>query len=341
MSATLKTFYPGLPNVTGSIAYEVELESKRQVYPEADGWVTAGDNSLRYYGIEMKSRAPVKEASISKHLNNLLGAVKDIEWIIPSPRTSVHTHVNVLGLSPIEIFTSVAAYWLFEPVFFALCDSSRKANLFCLRLKDAYGILHMIEEDVASTIQLKTVPFRSFNSPDYRYSSVNLAAVCKFGSLEYRALHGTLDADLLELWGKMCLAVTYRSSRYKSPKELFDAVINDGYEVVKQHVFGKGLVDHIQVPAEEIDEQIAMLYDLVNAVDWDVYSRSLEAVDKSKSSVFKKTRNEVAEELRAARRAAEYLQVDVAAGGGGGRTTLGNAVAGRNADNLFVDDLDN
>ena len=322
MSLNLKSFYPQFKNQTGSIAYEVELESHKQVYPEAEGWSTGGDNSLRYYGIEIKSREPVKEASISKHLASLDASLKNYDWILPSPRTSVHTHVNVLGLTPVEIFTSAAAYWLFEPVFFALCDDTRKGNLFCLRLKDAYGLVYMIEEDIQGTMMKGTVPFNVFNNPDHRYAALNLASVCKFGSLEFRSLHGTTDVALMERWGKMCLATTYRSGRYKNPRLLIDAVLNEGYDKVRSTIFGPGLTDDIKITSSEQDEQVEMLLDYASLVDWDAYEKSLEKASKS----GKKKLSPEDQILQAARELNRRPAHRVNAVGGGGGVALGRAI---------------
>lgn len=295
---TLKHFYPHLTNQTGSVALELELESKKEVYPEAVGWKTDHDGSLRYYGIEMKSASPVKEASLRAHLDNLLIGIKNYDWILPSPRTSTHVHVNAMGLTPVQIYTAVCAYWFLEPYFFSLCDDSRKGNLFCLRLQDASGMVGLIEDDIENTCLNKMTPFRTFNGDAHRYSSINLASLYKFGSLEFRGLHGTIDMDLIDKWTRLCLSTVYRSSRFANPQAFLDYTFDKGYRQVQEDLLGTSLASDIKLNEDMFDLQMERLVDIVGVCDWNIYDKALEQVMPSKKDKKKDTDEWMREEAR-------------------------------------------
>ena len=229
----LKDIYKGrfTGELDGVVAIEIEAESYEEVKPVAEGWVTSDDGSLRYFGLEFKSRNPVKESKLREHLDTLCKAIDKVRFVENSPRTSVHVHVNVLDLTPSEIWTAVTAGWLLEPAMFKMCDPMRAGNLFCLRLQDAKGLFDLIETDIEDSFAKNkgVLPFNQFRGNNYRYSNFNLASITKFGSIEVRALHGTFDADLIETWAKMCIGIVHRSKQFGTPQNLFDFVVKNGY----------------------------------------------------------------------------------------------------------------
>lgn len=342
---TLKHFYPHLTNQTGSVAIELELESKKEVYPEAVGWKTDRDGSLRYYGIEMKSAAPVKEASLRAHLDNLLLGIKNYDWILPSPRTSTHVHVNTMGLTPIQIYTAACAYWFLEPYFFSLCDDSRKGNLFCLRLQDARGMVSLIEDDIENTCLNKVVPFRTFNNDAHRYSSINFASLYKFGSLEFRGLHGTIDMDLIERWTKLCLNTVYRSSRFSDPQAFLDYTLDKGYKQVQEDLLGSSLASDIKINDDLFDLQMERLVDIAGVWDWRDYNKVLESIQPSKKDKKAELNRQLGEDLNRqldeeARRIRELTNAALRRNTLTPRAGIDLPVAGQRAEVNIIDDED-
>lgn len=278
MSEKLKDIYKGkfIGDLDGVVAIEIEAESYEEVKPAAEGWVTADDGSLRYFGLEFKSRNPVKEAKLREHLDTLKTAVSKVRFVENSPRTSVHVHVNVTGLTPSEIWTAVTAGWLLEPAMFKMCDPMRAGNLFCLRLQDAKGLFDLIEMDIENSFATGkgALPFQQFRGNNYRYSNFNLASITKFGSIEVRALHGTFDVDLIETWAKMCIGIVHRSKQFGTPQNLFDFVLNKGYGTFTKTVLGDSIAAKLpEISNDEFEEQIDRLVPMILLCDWNDYAK--------------------------------------------------------------------
>lgn len=278
MNEKLKELYPQREteaNREGIVAIEIEAEAYNEAFPVIKDWLVENDGSLRYFGMEFKSRKPVKETALSSQLDTLIDGVKNIKFVENSPRTSVHVHVNVLGLTPSEIWTAVTAGWLLEPAMFRMCAPKRSGNLFCLRLQDAKGLFRLIEQDVEeSLVEGGHFPFNTFRSNAYRYANLNIASVYKFGSLEIRALHGTFDKDLIETWAKMCIAFVHRAKQYGTPEKLFDFVANNGYDAFVKSVLGTDLMEKLpKISEQEYVEQMERVLPMVLLCDWNKYTK--------------------------------------------------------------------
>lgn len=296
MNEKLKELYPQREteaNRDGIVAIEIEAEAYNEAFPIIDDWLVENDGSLRYFGMEFKSRRPVKETSLSEQLDTLIKGVKNIKFVENSPRTSVHVHVNVLGLTPSEIWTAVTAGWLLEPAMFRMCAPKRSGNLFCLRLQDAKGLLQLVEQDIEQSMaDTGTLPFNIFRSNAYRYANLNIASVYKFGSLEVRALHGTFDKDLIETWAKMCIAFVHRSKQYGTPEKLFDFVANNGYDAFVKSVLGTDLMEKLpKISEQEYGDQMERVLPMVLLCDWDKYAK--HKWNKKKDAKIKKKTEEI------------------------------------------------
>lgn len=298
MNEKLKELFPQREteaNKDGVVALEVEAEAYNEAFPVIKDWSTETDGSLRYFGMEFKSQRPIKESALSSHLNTLIEGVSKIKFVENSPRTSVHVHVNVLGLTPSEIWTAVTAGWLLEPAMFRMCAPKRSGNLFCLRIQDAKGLFDLIEHDIEQSMSGQGfLPFNNFRGNAYRYANLNIASVYKFGSLEVRALHGTFDKDLIETWAKMCIAFVHRSKQYGTPEKLFEFVSNNGYDAFIKSVLGTDLAEKLpKISDQEYGDQMERVVPMVLLCDWDKYAKYKWLDKKDSSSKKSKSRDAV------------------------------------------------
>lgn len=146
------------------------------------------DGSLRNSGIEYIS-VPLKRDKLVTEFKNLHANIyyydKDVAF---SPRTSTHVHINVRRFEPQQVKQLLLFYALFEECFFNMVDPVRRNNIHCVALTET-GLPNRYRSDV---IQLA--------KNWHKYTAFNLLPLFKQGSIEFRHLQGTDDAELLNRW---------------------------------------------------------------------------------------------------------------------------------------------
>lgn len=191
----------GLKQQEGTFGVEIECEGKNLSPVNRGFWRTEDDGSLR--GRYPDSRCEwvfAKPLPLAKALTAISGMAREqtsqgaeLDF---SFRTSVHVHVNVQDFTEDQYFNFIYTYLLLEEPLLRFCGPTRKANRFCLSMNDGEGLLdyvsHIFQNGVRSVNYI--------HENELRYAAINLAATKKYGSLEFRAMRGTLDVDVLSTW---------------------------------------------------------------------------------------------------------------------------------------------
>lgn len=187
--------------VRGDVGIEIEAEGKNMHVVDTAVWHTEADGSLRPKGgypelcAEFVLKEPIPIGTVEGALQELKNELADATFAFSS-RCSVHVHVNVLELEYQQMLAMVYAYYLLEEPFMTFCGASRKGNNFCLRMQDAEGqleqALNLIKYGEGGPQQL--VPDVS------RYSALNIEALKKYGSIEFRGMEGNLDVERINIW---------------------------------------------------------------------------------------------------------------------------------------------
>jgi hypothetical protein len=192
--------YMGLHSPAGDIGIEIETEFKGPLplSTKTNFWKTEADGSLRN-GLEYTSVGAIPFGKLEEALLDFEDMTKGYNFR-ESMRTSVHLHVNSCNLTMKEVLQVVTAYWLFENVLVEPHGSLRRGNLFCLRAKDAEDIVN----EVVHLVRGLHYNEKKFSSQlwgdSYRYAALNLAALAKYGSMEFRFLSGTTDTKEIHFW---------------------------------------------------------------------------------------------------------------------------------------------
>ena len=208
----------------GDLGVEIEVEGDNLPEPQ-DYWRCEYDGSLRGESKEYVLRKPYTLASTRLALEHLDKCYIDNNTVVhESVRAGVHVHVNVQELTTVELFTFMVAYIILEDLLIKYCGEYREGNLFCLRLKDAEHLLYVIEQ-VAETRD-----YTQFQSEMLRYSSMNVCSLWKFGSLEFRAMRGTRDLELVGDWAEILLNIRNQAIKYANAKELVEDIHTNGSE---------------------------------------------------------------------------------------------------------------
>jgi len=204
----------------GDVGIEIECEGKNLGIVNDKYWKTEDDGSLRgHYPNERAEFVLKKPIGIEK----VKEAVESLKEGLPeaklnfSYRTSVHVHVNVQDLTNEELLNFMYIYLLLEEPLVNFCGRDRKGNRFCMRIQDAEGFVFTLARVFEGGIP---VALNGFNENDIRYSSMNIASLRKYGSIEFRAMRGNMDSDLIESWAQTLVNLREFSKKFKSPKEI-------------------------------------------------------------------------------------------------------------------------
>lgn len=208
----------------GDLGIEIEVEGDNLPQPDKY-WNCEQDGSLRGESMEYVLSKPLGMAATRTALSHLNDSYLANGTVVhESVRAGVHVHVNVQQLSTVELFSFMTAYIILEDLLIKYCGEYREGNLFCLRIKDAEYLLHTIEE-VA-----RTKDYQLFNRDVLRYSSMNVCSLWRYGSLEFRAMRGTRDLDVIGDWAEILLNIRNVVAKFDSPARIIEMWHNVGVE---------------------------------------------------------------------------------------------------------------
>ena len=153
-------------------------------------WSTIEDHSLRDSGIEFVSVSIAGER-IHYALNQIYDCLPETAHF--SPRTSIHVHVNALDLTPSQVAGMTIVFCAFEKLIYQWIGGDRDNNNFCVpfyKAKSYYLINSFLKKPWGG------IPI----GENHRYLGLNLHAIGKFGSVEFRQLGGTFDKEKIINW---------------------------------------------------------------------------------------------------------------------------------------------
>ncbi len=202
---------------------EVELEGYNIITKAIDiykYWSPHNDNSLR----ALKPNSQAVEYVLTKPLNlvKTRTAVRELYKflnspdvkVVPSYRTSIHVHVNCLMETVRTISNYITLCVIFDELFVSQNGSTRIGNNFCLRSRDAEGQIINAISSIKS--------YGNFNNlhSKYRYSSVNLASLNKYGTIEFRSLECTTNYKRVINWIELLQQLKENARNYADPREI-------------------------------------------------------------------------------------------------------------------------
>ena len=241
----------GLHPVEGEYGIEIEAEGKNLEIVDTKTWRSEDDSSLR--GVFPNTRAEwvLREPILYKNVKKALAEVANLQkdaTLKFSFRTSCHVHMNVQHLTYPQVLNVIYAYLLIEEPLLNYCGDVRKGNRFCLRARDAEGLLWSLNK-VFSGYEPDL-----FNFPHngIRYAAINLEAIKKYGSLEFRSMRGTLDQVVLNNWVGMLNNLKKYALSKDSPEQIHEEFRKVGCEKFLQNVVGD-YVKELTYPEMEKD----------------------------------------------------------------------------------------
>lgn len=226
----------GLKPIKADVGIEIECEGENIQTILSGFWKMEDDGSLRgeypHQRAEFVLKRPIAAEKVGAALDNLIGQQKEARFNF-SYRTSVHVHVNCLEMTADQILTFAYSYLIFEAPLLEFCGEGRKGNRFCLRLRDAENQLNPLDWLIKHGMDAVYM----IGADQYRYAAMNMAALPKYGSIEFRPMRGNMDKAVLTTWVSALLELRAFSLRYKNPKELYDALANEGSDALLNKAF--------------------------------------------------------------------------------------------------------
>lgn len=222
----------GVKQAAGDVGIEIECEGENLFPVTTNGWRTEADNSLRG---EFPHRSC--EWVFAKPLT-ITDALSALQWLADTQkkngakfnfsfRTSVHVHVNVQKLTTDEILNMLYTYFICERVMMKYCAPHRSGNRFCLRLEDAEGMLPFLNRLVESDPE----QWIARNPHDrIRYSALNVEALWKYGSLEFRGLEGNMDVERIHNWASAFVNMREFAKKFENIQDVHDFFVKNSPE---------------------------------------------------------------------------------------------------------------
>jgi hypothetical protein len=248
----------GLPLCKGSLGVEIECEGKNLNPIDTETWRTERDGSLRgeypHRSSEYVMRQPVSVVRLPKAVDELIShqAKATLEF---SFRTSVHVHVNVQEYTIDEMLAFLYACLLLEEPLMNFCGETRKGNRFCLRVKDAEGY----DKTLNSLFEYGWRTVRDLNGDNIRYSAINIHALKKYGSIEFRGMRGNMDRDVILPWCNTLLNIRNTATKLGSPVAVYNEFIKKGNREFAEEMIGKSF-DKFDYP--DLDRDMANSFSL-------------------------------------------------------------------------------
>ncbi len=207
-----------LDKQAGDFGIEIEVEGRQLPHVENGYWKTEADGSLRN-GMEYIFKRPKPLKDVPAMLRMLNRAFKEEGSELSfSFRTSVHVHMNVQELTYQQILNTIYTYLLLEAPLINFCGEERKGNRFCLRLEDAEGAMTVFTQLFSRGERF----LREMGQDHVRYAAINIEALRKYGSLEFRAMKGTVDVERITTWCTALYNIREFAKEQESPAAIFN-----------------------------------------------------------------------------------------------------------------------
>lgn len=260
----LKEIFPVANNYAGEVGIEIEVEGQNLPLAIGSYWTVTRDGSLRGESAEYVLTKPIKRDNVKPYLTYLAKQMKDTGAVLKmSTRTSVHVHVNMNNRSLVQCYTFMTLYLIFEDLLTEYAGPARRGNVFCLRASDAEAFV----------TELCNYARKQLWNPDpdmFRYTALNVCAIQKFNSIEFRALRGTMEVDVIQTWVNILLALKDAAAEFDNPQEIIQGFSMGGAEgfinrVLPEHAHIFKRMDNWR---DRMLENMRLAQEIAYATDW-------------------------------------------------------------------------
>ena len=189
------------------IGLELETENCSNVtynnIAKETNYIVHTDGSLRGVAYEFISKPMTTE--------NALAATKDF-WNLCkftdenyTDRTSLHFHVNCVNLEIEQISSIALLYTVFEEILFEFVGKYRDTNIYCVPWNQCRNHYNLVQNFLSDSTTL----LRGWN----KYTALNLLPLTRYGTIEFRQMHGTCNYEKFSTWVNIIGAIFKYTSK--------------------------------------------------------------------------------------------------------------------------------
>jgi hypothetical protein len=169
-----------------------------------------------------------------------------------SNRTSIHVHLNAQKWHLNRVCAFFGLYFIVEDILTHWCGDHRVGNLFCLRAKDAPGIVSRLKQFFKSEHGWVL-------NDGMHYSGINALALKKLGSIEIRTMRGVKDPETIKTWVAILERIYLMSSEYPDPRDIVHGFSGQTRKSFLQSILGSfttQIMDECGMTTEQIDASL-------------------------------------------------------------------------------------
>lgn len=232
---------------TKGAGLELEVEGTNLPAPvESAFWSRVREGSLRN-GFEYVTQGCVATSKLSTALNQLYNALEKhpSRMSTNQARCGTHVHVNMQPYTISQIRTVCAVFILLDDLLSEYCG--RRNNLFCKPLSAAEETVTQLAGSSRWNGAGGPNPFGNLTADLHKYSSINFAALGRFGTIEFRAFPFFTDRNPTKLWVKELAAAPENiTSTWKTAEEFLSWYFKSDKTALLEAVFSKEMVGILQ-----------------------------------------------------------------------------------------------
>jgi len=224
------------------IGIEIEFEEWNRIPPKPEGmWVNHPDeHSVRNNGTEFVTVGKgLQGQRIIDALEGFCESAAAHKWSEGYPRAAIHIHMDVsdLDLNAGDLRRLMGIYFLVEHIFFHFAGEWRRHCGFCVAYEDGINEDTVVAALVASDKASERDDLLYLSNHCSRYQAVNLNAISKFGTLEFRHLPTTFDKARIIKWINMVMAVKRAALEIEELKDPLGALSTFGPHALAEKIF--------------------------------------------------------------------------------------------------------
>lgn len=302
---TIKELLPQRAHKKGDIGIEVEVEGLHLPRNDIKHWRVEDDHSLKgRENAEYVLSKPLYYNKVEDGLQSLTEALKDSQ-IDSSVRAGVHVHINVQDLNLRELANFVTMYLVVEDLLLDVCGEGRQSNLFCLKACEAEYWVKRVGDF------FRHGHIEELNTDSIRYSSMNLAALPKYGSVEFRAMRTPQNIMDIKPWVDTIYHMKELSRGYEDATKIIEYYSScDLADLVKRYVGESYSKQLLALPnwMDKLKRGMRTAQDLLlSRTDWSFDVKEVEPADDKEAEIRERIRGlnrDIPEEL-----IQQYLQL--------------------------------
>lgn len=208
----VRTHFPSDSFVNPALKIGLEVELEEFPAPEDINqdiyWNKDYDDSLRGdHKTELVLAQPLNGLDLDNAIHSLENMIitSDYQPVLSS-RTSTHVHMDATGLSLNALRKWILNYIIFERALFKYCGRVRERSPFCVPLYKAESVLPSLG---AMYDDCTNLPHRlgKYVGDETRYGAINLHALFKWGTLEFRMLPAKWKHSQIVEWLNILMSI--------------------------------------------------------------------------------------------------------------------------------------